>query len=292
MLFSTDFYPTRIDRGSIRPGTVIYDPAGHVAIVYKVADDGRIFYIDAHPDNSMTMGMYTSKFVRSRPAQGAGFKNFRPLTIVDAKVDSSGSYVGGKIIAARNTEIPYFGTEQFYGTEPDPAGSWSKGKFYINGQAVDFYEYVRLTLTQGEAHIDPLKDMEQLTADICVSLKDRVAAVDTARTAGIYLKSHPDKLPMNIYGAEGEWENYATPSRDARLKVAFADLLTQTKSNIERYKKKRSLYQIQRWKLSCGFICSVCATGSGLPIQLHHDKWFDGKNEFGSCSPKIVCNEL
>src|SRR5690606_41938547 len=28
-----DFYPVKIDRGSIRPGTVIYDPNGHVAVV-------------------------------------------------------------------------------------------------------------------------------------------------------------------------------------------------------------------------------------------------------------------
>ncbi|MEK2645954.1 hypothetical protein [Bdellovibrio sp. BCCA] len=233
----TDFYPAKIDRNGVRPGTVIYDPNGHVAIVYKVADDGRVFYIDAHPDNSLTMGMFTPKFVRSRPAQGAGFKNFRPLAVVDAKLDSSGNYIGGKIIAAANTQLASFGLEQYYGTQPDPQG-WSKGKFVINGQTVNFYDYVRMSLMQGEQHIDPLKDMAQLTDDICVSLKDRVDAVEAARTSGVYLKPHPEKLPANIYGAEGEWEAYATPSRDARLKVAFIDLLNQTKSNIERYKKR------------------------------------------------------
>ncbi|WP_413942920.1 hypothetical protein [Bdellovibrio sp. HCB-162] len=233
----TDFYPAKIDRNGVRPGTVIYDPNGHVAIVYKVADDGRVFYIDAHPDNSLTMGMFTPKFVRSRPAQGAGFKNFRPLAVVDAKLDSSGNYIGGKIIAAANTQLASFGLEQYYGTQPDPQG-WSKGKFVVNGQTVNFYDYVRMSLMQGEQHIDPLKDMAQLTDDICVSLKDRVDAVEAARTSGVYLKPHPEKLPANIYGAEGEWEAYATPSRDARLKVAFIDLLNQTKSNIERYKKR------------------------------------------------------
>ena len=135
-LFS-DFYPAKIDRESIRPGTVIYDPNGHVAIVYKVADDGRVFYIDAHPDNSLTMGMFTPKFVRSNPKQGAGFKNFRPLALIDAKVDSSGTYVGGRIVGAANNQLRSFGTEQFYGTQPDPGGSWSKGKFVVNGQQVN-----------------------------------------------------------------------------------------------------------------------------------------------------------
>lgn len=233
----TDFYPTRLNRQAIRPGTVIYDPNGHVAIIYKISDDGRIFYIDAHPDNSLTMGMFTPKFARSNPNQGAGFKNFRPLTLVDAKVDSSGAYAGGKIVAARNSELPLYGQEQFYGTHPDSAG-WSKGKFIFNGQQVNFYDYVRLALTEGEAHIDPLKDMAQLTDDICVSLKDRVDAVDAARTSGVSAKAHPERLPLNIFGTEGEWENYATPSRDARLKVAFMDLLASTKANIERYKKR------------------------------------------------------
>ncbi|ASD63311.1 hypothetical protein [Bdellovibrio bacteriovorus] len=233
----TDFYPVKIDRQGIRPGTVIYDPNGHVAVVYKVTDDGRVFYIDAHPDNSLTMGMFTPKFVRSNPNQGAGFKKFRPLSLVDAKQDSSGAYAGGKIVAANNYQLRDYSLEQFYGTQPDSAG-WSKGKFLFRGQQVTYYDYIRLSLTEGEAHIDPLKDMAQLTDDICVSLKDRVAAVDAARTSGVAAKPHPERLPVNIFGTEGEWENYATPSRDARLKVAYMDLVTSTRANIEKYKKR------------------------------------------------------
>lgn len=236
-LFS-DFYPSKLDRTGIRPGTVIYDPNGHVAIVYKVTDDGRVFYIDAHPDNSLTMGMFTPKFVRSNPGQGAGFKNFRPLTVVGASQDSNGVYVGGKIVGTPNTQLPGYGTEQFYGTQPDTGGVWNKGQFILNNQSVNFYEYTRMKLSTGDMRIDPLVDMAQLTEDICVSLKDRVAAVDESRTKGIYLKPHPARLPLNIYGTDGEWESYSTPSRDARLKVSFMDLLAQTKSNIERFNKR------------------------------------------------------
>ncbi|UOF01647.1 hypothetical protein [Bdellovibrio reynosensis] len=235
----SDFYPASINRNGIRPGTVIYDPNGHVAIIYKVADDGRIYYIDAHPDNSLTMGMFSPKFVRSNPGQGAGFKNFRPLALVDAKQDMFGNgFSGGKIVPAFNYQLANLGTEQFYGTHPDPGGSWSKGKFVINNQTVSFYDYVRMSLMDGDIHINPLEDMAHIVDDICVSLKDRVAAVEAARTSGVYLKPHPERLPINIFGTEGEWENYATPSRDARLKVAFMDLLATTKSNIERYKKR------------------------------------------------------
>ena len=69
-----DHYPVKITRESIRPGTIIYDPNGHVAVVYKVTAEGRIHYIDTHPDNSLTRGVYGKAFARSSPGMGAGFK--------------------------------------------------------------------------------------------------------------------------------------------------------------------------------------------------------------------------
>ena len=45
----SDFYSPAINRENIIPGTIIYDPNGHVALVYKVTDDGNIFF-DPHPD--------------------------------------------------------------------------------------------------------------------------------------------------------------------------------------------------------------------------------------------------
>lgn len=232
-LFS-DFYPIKLSE--IRLGTVIYDPNGHVAIVYKVTDDGRVFYIDAHPDNSLTMGMFTAKFSRSNPLQGAGFKNFRPISLEGAQQLNNGVLVGGKMVGTSNRNLPDYSTEQFYGTHPASNGKWSQGEFYFKGQKYNFYDYVRMSLMKGEAHLDPLRDMQQLTDDICVALKDRVDAVEAARSNGIDKKAHPDRLPYNIYGTEGEWENFATPSRDARLKTAFIDLLSQTQHTIAAYK--------------------------------------------------------
>src|SRR5579884_3353058 len=37
----SDFYSPEIARGSIRPGTVIYDPNGHLAVVFRIEADGR-----------------------------------------------------------------------------------------------------------------------------------------------------------------------------------------------------------------------------------------------------------
>ncbi|UYL07609.1 hypothetical protein B9G69_011185 [Bdellovibrio sp. SKB1291214] len=232
----TDFYSARLDRVGIRPGTVIYDPNGHVAIVYRVTESGRILYIDAHPDNTLTMGLYTSKFMRSVPGQGAGFKNFRPLMLEGASQDSSGALIGGRIIAAENRNLAAYGTEQYYGSRPDGSGDWKKSQFIFNGQAINYYEYVQLKLTNGEPRIDPLMDMKFEVIDICSSLKDRVAAVELARRDGIPLKPHPERLPVNIFGATGEWESYATPSRDARLKTSFVDILAQAQKAINKHR--------------------------------------------------------
>src|SRR6185312_10467696 len=110
----SDLYSPVIDAKSIHPGTVIYDPNGHVATVYKVEPDGRIHYIDAHPDSSMTHGFYDLRFVRAFPGMSAGFKNWRPLKLVGARQLPDGTYVGGRAVPATNAEIPDFSVEQFY----------------------------------------------------------------------------------------------------------------------------------------------------------------------------------
>ena len=42
--------------------------------------------------------------------------------------------------------------------------------------------------------------------------------------AGIQNRPAPTRLPINIYGTEGDWETSSTPSRDARLKTAFKEV--------------------------------------------------------------------
>ena len=87
----SDLYSPKIDAKSIRPGTVIYDPNGHLAIVYLVEPKGRIHYIDAHPDNLLTRGFYDERFVRASPGMGAGFKNWRPMWLKGATRRADGT---------------------------------------------------------------------------------------------------------------------------------------------------------------------------------------------------------
>jgi hypothetical protein len=209
----SDFYSVALNRDQIRPGTVLYDPNGHVAVVYSVEDDGRILFMDAHPDRSLTRGTYGQEFMRSRPAAGAGFKNWRPI-----------NYAVSPPQGSLNDEINGFSLEQFVGNRPSADGEWSNGQFVFNGRTLDYYEYLRNALASGQLRYNPVSEVSNMMKSICGDLNARVASVNSAIAAGMNNQSHPDRLPQNIYGTNGDWENYSSPSRDARLKAAFHEL--------------------------------------------------------------------
>jgi hypothetical protein len=210
-----DFYSPFIHLQSLKIGTNVYDPNGHVAIVYKIEKNGRVHMMDAHPDNSISRIVYGKKFVRTRPSAGAGFKNWRPT--------NRGAPVP-------NASIADYSLVQYFGTHPHQS-DWSKGEFKISGVAHDYYDYVREMMAGGNLRYDPIEEFRSSLAALCADIKDRANAVELAVGAKIHLKSHPVRLPNNIYGTEGEWETYSSPSRDARLKTAFVE----TREAIERF---------------------------------------------------------
>ncbi|HEY0266021.1 MAG TPA: hypothetical protein VGC16_04670 [Rhizomicrobium sp.] len=221
----TDLYSPAIQPRAIRPGSVIYDPNGHLAIIYRIEADGRIRYIDAHPDNSLTRGYYDLRFVRASPGMGAGFKNWRPARLAGAARAPDGTLVGGHVVVARNAEIADFALTQFFGTGARPADAdWKQGGFVLNGQPMDYYDYVRARLGGGSLRFDPLREVADMVVSNCADLGYRADAVTLALEAGLQNRPQPERLPVNIYGTEGDWETYSTPSRDARLKTAFKEL--------------------------------------------------------------------
>lgn len=242
----TDLYPIRIDHKSLKPGSVLYDPNGHLAIVYKVEDDGRIFYLDAHPDNSLTRGTYGQKFVRSSPGMGAGFKNWRPVRLVGAVTTPDGTLTGGHVEFAKNAELSDYSSEQFFGNVSRPADrEWSSGTFMLDGQPVDYYDYVRAKMGGGSLEFEPIQEVRNMVRANCEDIRYRAEAVDLAIRAGTQNRSQPGRLPANIYGTEGEWEEFSTPSRDARLKTSFKELRDQIQRFVEWHRAgdKRIHYQ-------------------------------------------------
>ena len=223
----SDFYPIRVQRGSLRPGTAIYDPNGHVAIVYKVGEDGRVHYMDSHPDFTLSRSVFGAQFARDLPELGGGFKNFRPFQIVD-----------GRLALAPNGMIADYSTEQYFGTESG-GRDWQKARFVQNGSEMGYFEFVRARLAKGALTFNPVTELRESLRTLCNDFYDRQKFVERAIDAGMDRKPHPNRLPDNVYGSTDPlWEVYSTPSRDARLKSAFVALRTDTERLIARFNNR------------------------------------------------------
>src|SRR5215471_1455913 len=235
----SDFYSPKIQPGSIHPGSLIYDINGHVGIVYKLDEDGRIYYMDAHPDFTITRSVYGAQFGQSPVQLGGGLKNWRPFRLVKAHRNAGGDYLGGHMAYAENDQIPDFSLVQYFGTEPNPKNDVSKARFAYNGAALGFYEYVRVAVSGGRMSFNPVYELQATMRTLCNDLHDRAQYVDNAISENINTRPHPERLPDNIYQASNEdWESYSTPSRDARIKAAWAQFYKDLKEMIDLWVKR------------------------------------------------------
>jgi hypothetical protein len=229
----SDFYAPDLKPGSIHPGSLVYDVNGHVGIVWQVDEDGRIHYMDSHPDYTVTRSVYGAQFGQSPAKLGGGLKNWRPFKLVGYHKDAAGHLLGGRLAYAQNDQITDYSLVQYVGTEPNPKGDVKKARFVYNGQELGFYEYIRVAVSGGRMDFNPIYELKATMATLCNDLKDRAQYVDNDIHDGIAMKPHPERLPDNIYAADNlEWETYSTPSRDARIKAAFAQFYKDLKEMI------------------------------------------------------------
>lgn len=213
----SDFYSPALAPGSIRPGTVIYDTNAHVGIVYRVDEAGRIYYMDAHPDFTISRSVYGPQFGQSQASLGGGLKNWRPQQLQGARMEN-GALISGHYALARNGQIRDFSLVQYLGTE---AGG-DAPRWRYRGAALGYYEYARVAVSGGRSDFNPVYELQATMGTLCNDLGDRAQAVNQAVANGISAKLHPSEIPSNIYSSDdSEWEAYATPARDARLRAAF-----------------------------------------------------------------------
>lgn len=208
----SDHYPVKISKKSIVPGTVYYDPDGHVAVVAKVTEDGRIRVIDAHPDRSISKPWFGTKFTKGSKTNGGGFKKWRPILYTS----------GGNTVRTRNHNISDYSAED----------QFQKSYSFRGKSGLGYHEYVRQALTDENRGVDPVRDFAFMMHDLYEDINYRVLAVNIAIEKGIHLKPHPGSLPWNIYGTDGLWEEFSTPSRDARLKVAFREFYDRSRQMV------------------------------------------------------------
>ncbi len=166
-----DFYSPKIQPGSIRPGTAIYDINGHVGLVYEIAADGRILYMDAYPDEHVSRSFYGLQFGQSPAELGGGFKNFRPLKLVGATKTQDGAYIGGSVVLASNAEIPDYSLEQYRGNVPNANADGPGAQFVYHGVSLGLFEYARASMSNGGFAFNPVYETRATLLSICDALK-------------------------------------------------------------------------------------------------------------------------
>jgi hypothetical protein len=177
-----DFYSPKIQPGSIRPGTTIYDTTGHVMIVYNVTADGSIQYMDAHPDESVSRGTYGRQVPASPVSLGGGFKNFRPIQLVGAAQSADGHYIGGHIVVAANEAIADFSLEQYRGNAPDAKDA--SASFRYNDVPLDAYEYTRAAMANGAFAFNPVYELKVSMRALCRDAKEGTPEAEARLKSG------------------------------------------------------------------------------------------------------------
>lgn len=200
-----DFFSPAITREALRPGSALYNGDGHVVIVSRIDEAGRIHFLDAHPDMSVTRGVFGGQFQRGDPAIGAGFHAWRPVALVD-----------GRLVHAANDQIAGFSTEQYFG--PLAAADWREADFSEGGRNLDYVEFARRRLADGPLAYDILDEARLGFGGLCDDLRYRAQAVAEADRLLVYRRSRPGRLEGVTADEQALWFALSTPGRDRRLR--------------------------------------------------------------------------
>ena len=205
---NTDFYPLRLSRTAIRPGTVFADPYGHVLVVARwkpqgVDDYGVLIGADAQPDGTVGRRRFwrgSFLFTPQTDVVGAGFKGWRPV-VLDREPEG--------LQIATNTELRQAGRVK----------AWSDAQY--RGTADDFYDAMEGMINPRA--LDPVRMQTSLVDALEESVQRRLSSVQNGEDfmksqgyATIYMPSG-----AALFLTSGPWEDYSTPSRDMRLLISI-----------------------------------------------------------------------
>ncbi|MDI1437396.1 hypothetical protein [Polyangium sorediatum] len=213
----TDFYPVRLDEGSLRPGTIYADPYGHVLVVVKRVPQtseraGMLLAVDGQPDGTVARRRYwrgNFLFALDPSLGGPGFKRFRPLVVER-----------GALRALSNQEIAAHPDHGDHAMEQYEHG--------VEG----FYDRVDDVLSP--LPLDPTRALIETIDALEEQVKGRVVSVENGRKYrqdGGKSVEMPDEA--SIFQTVGPWEDFSTPSRDLRLLVAI-DVARALPARVER----------------------------------------------------------
>jgi hypothetical protein len=206
---SSDFYPVKLDRQGLRPGTIYADPYGHTMMIlrwYPQTDDGAglLMAVDAQPDGTIGRRVFWKGaflFPKDDDVAGAGWKRFRPVR-----------KERGELVELGNDEIAQSIDYHDYSTE-----QWA------GGQDV-FYEAMDALITPR-----PLPPEAALIATLDALYQQALRRVESIEAVRSYFDKSSKVIPMpkgsGIFLTAGPWEDFSTPSRDMRILIAIDSAL-------------------------------------------------------------------
>lgn len=226
----SDMFPIPLNRQGVRPGSVVA-ASGHAMIVWKVTAKGEIRIIDGHPGSFIQEHLLVNaKIKMSRPDQGIGYYQFRPLTVVGAKQARNGSYYGGKIVAATNTQLIQAGRyslEQFFGpnSQVQPGDRVDPNAWKSAFKETPIFTYLTNNLRDNGEKVIVDQDIAAKIDLLCSDIQERVRNYEDARGAGVSAMAHTPTLPQDVFGAaDAVWEKFSTPGGDSRLRESVKDI--------------------------------------------------------------------
>lgn len=201
----SDYYPVPLSWEGLRPGTVYADPYGHVLVVAKRLPQtkergGVLLAVDGQPDGTVARKRFwrgNFLYAHARELGGPGFKRFRPI------VKKDDAYV--KLDDEAILKSPDYGDL-----------SRAPGELDIE----PFYD--RMDDVMSPRPLDPKSAMLETIDALEEQVRTRVKSVDNGRK-WLETAQAPATMPdgADIFETTGEWEDFATPSRDLRMLLAI-----------------------------------------------------------------------
>ena len=225
----TDFYPVRLRRQSLRPGTVYADPYGHVLVVARwkpqgVVDYGVLIGADAQPDGTVGRRRFwrgSFLFTPKTELVGSGFKAWRPVQHDPSLVADAGTGTG------TDADVPpqpwaIASNEQLHDAKGIRA--WSDVQY--RGTGDDFYAAIEGIINPRP--LDPVRMQTSLVDALDESVQRRLSSVQNGED---YMREQAYAAVDMPFGAAlflttGPWEDFSTPSRDMRLLISIDAVLS------------------------------------------------------------------
>ncbi len=236
-LEETDSVPIAIEPKFLKPGTVAYNPNGHILVVGNINKTGEINFLDSHPDHSVTYAKDISSlgFVKSAEDGPEGFERcyggFRMLRLSKIASDKAEFLTNEEM-------IPFGYSVQQYKDQ----AKIKKGEMKIKGKKIcSFPSFVKTKLRQQKSDIlNEIKDFSQQYLEMMQAREEFVQ--DAWKNV---LNHGPITFPNNsqnenIYQANGRWETWSSPSSDVDRKNKYVYLAKNIEEALENFGKEGS----------------------------------------------------